>query len=239
MGTQLMSKSTHPWERFARTDPHWYIFTTKNSGPHAFWQSGEQVVEDEILPLIKQQGVQRLLALELGCGIGRLTLPLARHFQRVAGIDISEGMVQRAISSANHKGISNASFVHVTGPADIRQRAASYLGICDFVYSLLVFQHIPDFVMIQDYLFAVRTLLRRDGLAYLQFDTRPKNLGYHLKINLPDFLLPRTWRKDIRRIRRATPETEVAIRRAGLKIVAECAPQTEYHRYVLRLDQNL
>jgi hypothetical protein len=78
-------------------------------------------------------------------------------------------------------------------------------------------------------------LLHKHGLAYLQFDTRSRDFRYRLKTGLPDLLLPRFWRRGIRRIRRAPEEIEAGIRRAGLKIAGELTPNTAYHRYILRI----
>ena len=144
-------------------------------------------------------------------------------------------MVQRATSFAHNNGIRNVSFVSISGPEDLLQQAGNYAGSCDLIYSLLVFQHISEFPVIEGYLHAIRVLLHEQGLAYLQFDTRPKSLAYRLKTRMPDFLLPRFWRRGIRRIRRSTKEIEACIRRAGLEIVGELTPQTPYHRYLLRL----
>jgi hypothetical protein len=87
-------------------------------------------------------------------------------------------------------------------------------------------------------LHVIRTLLQKHGIAYVQFDTRPSTALYRLKTRLPDFLLPRFRRRGIRRIRRAPEEIEASIKRAGLEIVAQLTPRTEYHRYVLRLPRN-
>jgi SAM-dependent methyltransferase len=228
----------HPWERFADVDPYLYILTDMKRGdPGAFWESGEQLVRAELLPLMQANAVRPVLALELGCGIGRLVLPLARHVQEIVGVDISRGMVQRATAFASDNGIRNASFDAIAGPEDFLRHAGKYAGNCDFIYSLLVFQHIPEFAMIEGYLYVIRILLHEYGLAYLQFDTRPKTLGYRVKNWLPDFLLPRFWRKGIRRIRRSPDEIDACIRRAGLEIFGELSPHTAYHRYLLRLPQ--
>jgi hypothetical protein len=98
-----------------------------------------------------------------------------------------------------------------------------------------VFQHIEEFSIIEGYLHVIRFLLHKHGLAYLQFDTRPKDFRYRLKTRLPDFLLPRFWRKGIRRIRRSSEEIEACIRRAGMEILGELTPHTAYHRYILRV----
>jgi hypothetical protein len=77
-------------------------------------------------------------------------------------------------------------------------------------------------------------LLTEDGVGYLQFDTRPRTLGYELRSGLPDFLLPRFWRTGIRRIRRTRDEIEHAIANAGLEILEQMYPESENHRFVVR-----
>lgn len=226
------------WERFAEQDPYLYILTSmKRTDPGVFWRSGEQTVSVELLPFIKAHDVRSFVAMELGCGIGRLALPLARHFGQVIGVDITRGMVRRATSFADDNGIKNVSFVAISGPEDFLQKAGEFAESCDFIYSLLVFQHIPELSMIEGYLHVIRTLLHERGVAYLQFDTRRSNSLYRLKTRLPDFLLPRFWRRGIRRIRRSPAEIAWCIQQAGLEIVEQIAPETEYHRYVLRLPQ--
>lgn len=234
----LTSEATRLWERFAEVDAYLYILTSMKRGDfREFWLSGERIVRTELLPIVHSNGLRPLVGLELGSGIGRLALPLAGYFQMVLGVDIAPGMVERASSLARHKGIRNVSFSLITGPEDFLERTGNYAGSCDFIYSLLVFQHIADFSIIEGYLQVIRVLLHEQGLAYLQFDTRPESLGYRLKTRLPDFLLPRFWRRGIRRIRRSPEDIEAGLRRAGLEIVEELAPQSAYHRYLLRRPQ--
>jgi len=224
------------WERFAEADPYRYILTdAKRGDPQAFWESGERLVRSELVPLVRDRSIQTNLALEIGSGIGRLTLPLASYFRSTVGVDIAPGMVRKAIACARDNGIPNTSFLLISGPEDFLRRAGHYLGRCDLVYSLLVFQHIPALSMIEDYLHVVRSLLCAKGIAYLQFDTRPATFLYRIKTELPDFLLPRFWRRGIRRIRRTTPEITECLHRTGLEIVDEAAPATSYHRYVVRI----
>lgn len=233
--TRFATEAARSWERFAQMDPYLYILTSlTRSDPQQFWLSGEHTVDAELLPLVQSNKVRPFVGLEVGSGLGRLAFPLARHFQTVVGVDIAPGMVERATSVAYHRGVHNVAFSAISGPEDFLQRVADYAGSCNLIYSLLVFQHISDFSVIEGYLRVIRILLHPQGLAYLQFDTRPSNLAYRLKTDLPDFLLPRFWRRGIRRIRRSPEQIEAAIRHADLKIVAELTPGTAYHRYLLR-----
>jgi SAM-dependent methyltransferase len=227
--------SAGSWEKFAQDDPYTYILTSlKSNDPREFWQSGHQTVQQELLPLIETHQVAPGVAMELGCGVGRLLFPLASHFQEAVGADIAESMIQRAQRFARDNGVGNVGFCAAAGPEDLLHRAGNYSGRINFLYSLLVFQHIPDMAMIEGYLHVVGILLAEEGIAYLQFDTRPESFAYHIKTRMPDFLLPRFWRKGIRRIRRNPEEIEKGIRNAGLEIAEELTPFTSYHRYILR-----
>jgi SAM-dependent methyltransferase len=223
------------WERFAEADPYRYILTDlKSADPKKFWESGERTVQAELLPLIRERAIRRRIGLELGCGVGRLLFPMARHFEEMVGVDIAEGMVRRAVSYAGDNGIHNVDLKAISGPEHLLHKAGEYAGKIDFLYSLLVFQHIPDFAVIEGYLYAVNELLEENGIAYLQFDTRDQDLFYQWKTGLPDFVLPRFWRRGIRRIRRSRAEIEECVKRARLETVGELAPRSAYHRYILR-----
>jgi SAM-dependent methyltransferase len=223
------------WDHFAEVDPYTYILTSlKRPDPKKFWQSGERTVQLELLPIIQAHTIRTHVGLELGCGVGRLLFPLTGHFEEMVGVDIAEGMIQRAKSFASDNGVENVTLTAISGPEDLLHKAGKYGGKIDFLYSLLVFQHIPDFEVIEGYLHAVSVLLEDKGIAYLQFDTREEDFLYHLKTRLPDPLLPRFWRRGIRRIRRTPEEIEASLTRAGLEIVGELDARTAYHRYVLK-----
>jgi SAM-dependent methyltransferase len=232
-GSALATES--PWDDFARIDAYTYIMTDLPQGNReAFWQSGESAVSEELLPVIRKNAVPLGTALEIGCGVGRLVFPLANHFERVCGLDISSEMVRQAVGLAVRKNIANARFLTL---ADYHSRSEDFgltAGSVDFVYSLIVFQHIPDFRCLKDYFKLVKLLLSLRGVAYLQFDTRPQGLAYRVKNSLPDFLLPRFLRRGIRRIRRTGEELESSFGDYGLHIVENLGPATEYNRYVLR-----
>lgn len=72
------------------------------------------------------------LAMDYGCGVGRLSNALSRSFQSVLGVDISSSMLLEARSA--NSGLDNVQFLHdngesLTGVAD---------GTVDFIYSDIV-----------------------------------------------------------------------------------------------------
>src|SRR5262252_7703433 len=89
------------WELFARTDPLWAILMdpAKRNGkwdPQAFFDSGVREIST-VLDYVEGQGLSvdfDGMALDFGCGVGRLSQALAARFRRVVGVDISAEMVK-------------------------------------------------------------------------------------------------------------------------------------------------
>jgi SAM-dependent methyltransferase len=100
--------------------------------------------------------------LELGCGSGRLLLPLARDGHRVTGVDLSAAMLARLRERLDQ------------APADVRARVT--LHRADFRslalrrrYPLIVcpfnaFMHLYTRTDVEQFLAAVKRHLRKDGL---------------------------------------------------------------------------
>ena len=107
-------------------------------------------------------------------------------------------------------------------------------GTVSYAYSFLVFQHIADFEIIDNYIKRIAGCLKENGIAQLQFDTRSKSLIYKIRNNLPDFLLPKNQRKGIRRIRRNPKMLRNAFHEYELQIEKEIKPGTATHTFVLK-----
>ncbi len=109
-------------------------------------------------------------ALDFGCGVGRITLPLAEHFGAVTGCDISDGNLAVAMDAAKKQGLSNIRFVK--NEVDLVQQMGNQRF--DLIYSILVLQHmIPP--LIQLYIGQFLRLLKSGGIAYFQLPTGGKN----------------------------------------------------------------
>lgn len=219
------------WEALAREDAEFYIAgrSVPDGDPqavHDFFESGrgpaawmlEEVGDD--LP-------GRDLALEIGCGVGRLLIPMAEHFSRVIGVDVAPTMLRKLRANCERFGIGNAEPMLVDEPWDRR-------GDADLVYSWLVMQHIADPALIASLIRRAAGTLRAGGVALLQFDTRPPSPAYRLRNALPDVLLPRMWRRGIRRIRRSPQRLGPLFGAAGLEVTRQLGPRTEEHVFILR-----
>jgi SAM-dependent methyltransferase len=76
-------------------------------------------------------------ALDFGCGVGRLTLPLAERCEYVYGTDISRAKLAEADRNAKDANVTNVEWLE---PELIPTLSGRY----DMIHSILVFQHIPS-----------------------------------------------------------------------------------------------
>lgn len=78
-----------------------------------FIQANAQVNQLLLDQVITQLDVQEHdVVLDLFCGIGNFSLPLARYARAVVGIDAHPALVERARYNADHNGLRNAQFLH-------------------------------------------------------------------------------------------------------------------------------
>jgi 2-polyprenyl-3-methyl-5-hydroxy-6-metoxy-1,4-benzoquinol methylase len=143
----LINDSDKTWEAFGKADPYFGVLTHSTfrkdnlttATKRAFFESGERCV-DFMLGTVREHldaSFQPRNGLDFGCGVGRLTIPLARACKSIVGVDVSESMLAEAAKNARDHGVSNASFVRGD------DRLSRVTGPLDFVHSLIVFQHIP------------------------------------------------------------------------------------------------
>lgn len=130
------------WDAWGREDPYWAVLTApgKKGGrwdTEAFFATGLQEV-DSLLVEVRQfvPSLGAGAALDFGCGPGRLTQGLARHFASVTGVDIAPSMV--AAAERHNRWPGRCRYV-LNDTDNLRCFAdASF----DFVCSLITLQHI-------------------------------------------------------------------------------------------------
>src|SRR5688500_636371 len=96
--TSMISNDTDKeWEKFGKDDPYFGVlsdvsFRKGNLNPEAFerfFASGEEYVSDLLVRAVRfaGEGFRPRSALDFGCGVGRLVIPLASRCARVVGVD--------------------------------------------------------------------------------------------------------------------------------------------------------
>lgn len=177
--SDFVSKSTREnWDRLAEHDAMWAILTdpSKAGGgwtAEEFFATGRTEAARVLAGLaeaVPSFDPAKAVALDFGCGIGRLTQAFGARFAHAIGIDISAAMLARAESRNADKG--RLTFV-LGNPAGLPLADASV----DFAYSGIVLQHIPR-PMQETYLREFFRVLRPGGLAWFQTPSRhARDLG--------------------------------------------------------------
>ncbi len=157
------------WDRRAREDAYYYAaFGRRHQDADEFLASAAETVAtlaSEFPRLPPAPGPRR--ALEIGCGPGRLMLPMSAHFAEIHGIDISEEMA--ALARERLRGIPHAH-VHAASGDGLGIFPAEHF---DFIYSYAVFQHIPDPAIVLNYLREARRALKTGGVLRCQLRGAP------------------------------------------------------------------
>ncbi len=156
------------WDRKAQENATWYISSYRDyddQDPEAFWQWGrklaKQFLDESELPFTGDESM-----LEIGCGIGRMTAYFAERFAHVHALDVSAEMIRQA------KEVITAPNVNLyTGNGE----DLSDLGdaAVDLVFSYIVFQHIPDAHITQNYIREAGRVLKPGGHFYFQVNNLP------------------------------------------------------------------
>jgi 2-polyprenyl-3-methyl-5-hydroxy-6-metoxy-1,4-benzoquinol methylase len=135
------------WETLGRVDPYWAVIS--NDAYHgrrlpdeqlaAFLKSGADHVDDiwRRCRHLFGEGFAPRRVLDFGCGVGRVTLPLARRVDTVVAIDIADSMLAVARELLERHGIANVELVRSDATL------SAIRGPFDLVHSVIVLQHIP------------------------------------------------------------------------------------------------
>ena len=178
---KIQEKMKRDWDRRAEADPYYWVAATQEADLESYHASAEKDCSHFMEGLKSALGDQIGGALlDLGCGIGRMTAPLAIHFERTVGVDVSPIMIEQAQSL--HSAISNLEFI-VNSGADLSTLTdQSFRVICS--YSVL--PHLPPDV-VQAYFSEFGRILELDGVIRYQFWVGPKHhpedhdtLGIHV-----------------------------------------------------------
>jgi SAM-dependent methyltransferase len=157
------------WDARAREDPFYFVDSTgtyRDADVERFWAEAPRTL-DALLASVGAELRADDVALDIGCGIGRLTRVLAERAAHVHAIDVSAEMLQRARELNAH--LTNVTWHHGDGTTLHPVEDASI----DAVVSHVVFQHIPDPQVTLGYVREMGRVLEPGGWAAFQISNDP------------------------------------------------------------------
>ncbi len=164
------------WNARVIDDVKFAIRSVSSQSEKEFWDSG--VIDCEAILgvnttrndlIIQGNDPKNMNILEIGCGIGRLIIPMSKIFGEVIGVDVSDEMVKLAKEKTSN--ITNCKIFQNSG-SDISFLKDNYI---DFCYSFIVFQHIPDKIIVENYIREVSRVLKPQGIFRFQVRGNTEN----------------------------------------------------------------
>ena len=136
------------WERFGKENAYYGVLDHEkyrrekldDKAKLEFFETGYSHVNHVLEVVARHYGGKldtEKSALDFGCGVGRLVIPLAQRFVHVTGVDVSLSMLKEARTNCVHQGIGNVTFVE--SDDDLSRVSGQF----DFIHSYIVLQHIP------------------------------------------------------------------------------------------------
>ena len=188
-----LNNSDKDWELFGKTDPYYAVLTApeyhgqlSDKTRERFFESGEQhmakmfsIIREHLDPNFAPRS-----ALDFGCGVGRLLLPLARRCDEVTGVDVSPSMLAEARRNCDATGAKGVKLVQGD------DALSNVRGSFDFIHSYIVLQHIPA-PRGEKIIQRLAALLAPNGVAMLHvtydsgFASWRKRASYWARMNLP------------------------------------------------------
>jgi len=137
-----LRKAKRNWDELGRDDPRWVVLTAddKKGGKwdlDEFLQHGASEI-DEVMAAVEQLGIDppKGKALDFGCGVGRVTQPIAERVGEAHGVDISPSMIAKAREICR---LPDQCHYHVNDKPDLGLFEDDTF---DFIYSVIALQHI-------------------------------------------------------------------------------------------------
>lgn len=156
------------WDGGARKNWRWRVWAEASWSEESFRASGERDYKRYVGKFLATLQIDPAdkVALEIGCGAGRVSEFLARDFYRLVALDISREMLKIArqrVPADNILWLCNNG-VSLSPVAN---------QSVDFVFSLGVFQHIPDDATFVGYVKEVGRVLKPGGWFVFQVMNQP------------------------------------------------------------------
>jgi SAM-dependent methyltransferase len=181
------SKTDKDWEKFGSLEPYFGVLSDNkyhrnnltNEVKEEFFLSGYQHINFVIEAVRKyvDDDFTFRKAIDFGCGVGRLVIPLSEIAEHVVGIDISESMLQEAKKNCDSRNIRNVEFIRFKN--DFSELHEKY----DFIHSYIVFQHIPTHRG-EKIFESLLNLLNHGGIGVLHFTYANSLVGFRNLVSM-------------------------------------------------------
>lgn len=158
-------KQDKQWEAWGDKNPYYgvlieekYDISNIDQNKVDFFETGERFISGIMAEMDRRTGTLSYgSALDFGCGVGRLTIPLAKRFRAVTGVDVSSGMLAEASKNIKVAGLQNVTLVKSMDLAE---------GPFDLISTYIVMQHIPPKAG-YDIIYKMAQRLSSDGCLFL------------------------------------------------------------------------
>ncbi len=160
------------WDDRARRNARYFIATLKQEwSDQEFFESGRTWIDLYVRPdlalICGRRSASNQRMLELGCGAGRMTRGFSEIFGFVDAVDVSPEMIKKARDALFD--CRNVSF-HVTDGSTLSMFADCEF---DFIFSAIVFQHIPRKSIVRNYIREASRVLRPGCVFKFQVEGAP------------------------------------------------------------------
>lgn len=135
------------WEKWGKVNPYYGVLSAEKfkgsrldkEAAEEFYKLGEYDIANVMADIQSLSPNYKKFshAVDFGCGVGRLTVPLAKHAKKVTGLDVSPSMIDTAC-----KGLTKTSKRTITYEV-CNDELAGLPKKYDLVHSYIVLQHIP------------------------------------------------------------------------------------------------
>lgn len=218
-------RSPSPWDKFVKDEPPVFYVATRYRWrwreEDAFWRVTEQAVR------AFRERAQHLehhrLAIGIGVGVGRLTVPLGRQFLRVKLVDPSPVTAVRLRDTCQRFGVCNVE--------PIRDIESWEDEPADLICSTLFFPHIGELKVIEEYVTKIARCLQ--GIALLHFDTTPTTRMEKFTARLRARHSPSVQRHPEKRSQYDVETLRTMFTRHSLHVEDEAHPHSPHHVFVL------
>jgi SAM-dependent methyltransferase len=157
------------WDKRADEDAFFFVddrLEYRNPDRRRFWEGGEEDLAT-LLDALDARVQPADVVIEIGCGVGRLTRPLARQARLVRALDVSPRMIE--LAQEHNPQLGNVEWLQGDGRS-LRPIASQSADAC---VSHVVFQHIADPAITLSYVREIGRVLKPGGWAAIHVSNDP------------------------------------------------------------------